>query len=149
MLPDYSEDEKTNACFSGRTLKPILIFDDVDEYEQRQKRIARKQIISLLAGYMAEKKYNPSANIAGAYDDFKKASKFVDIAFHLPKKYYDKDGIPNFYRFLESRFIPQAEKLVNEHWEEITYTANLLYKKKTLSEKEIDNLRQTLKHRRM
>ena len=117
--------------------------------KQRQKRIARKQIISLLAGYMAEKKYNPSANVAGAYDDFKKASKFVGTAFYLPNKYYDKDGIPNFYRFLESRFIPQAGKLVNEYWEEITYTANLLHKNKTLSETDINNLRQTLKQKRM
>jgi hypothetical protein len=55
------------------------------------------------------------------------------------------DRCPSFYRFLKSRFIPQAEKFVNEHWGGITHTATLLHKKKTLSEEDIDDLRQIIK----
>lgn len=145
LRPDYSPQEKMDANFTRKRLKPVFIFDETDENKQRKRRNARKIIISLLTAFAAEKKFNPTADIAVTDDDFVKAAEYAEFAYYFPKKYYKKDGILDFRRFLMDRFIPLAEKFVDEHWGEIIYAANLLYKKKTLWEKDIDELYPVLK----
>ena len=141
LRPDYTEDELKNVLIHRKRLKRVLIFDPYDSDDGRMRDIAKKEIISLLAGYFAQKKYNPSANKIHSEDDFTHAYSYLDHVFRVPLKYYDKDNILNLGRFLNARFVPQAEKFVDEHWKEISFTANYLMKHKTIMQEDLDYLR--------
>ena len=144
LRPDYTQEEKLNAWLSRTKLKRVLIFDPHDLNEQRQKRVGKKKIISLLSGYVAQKRYNNTED--GADNDFNRALQITEICFRLPKKYVDDENFSQGYAdYLMGRFMPQTERFINNHWREITHIAKLLYKNGNLSEKEIDNLHQTLK----
>jgi len=144
LRPDYTPEEKLNAWRNRTKLKRVLIFDPYDLDEQRQKRIGKKYILSLLAGHVAQKKYNNTTD--GADNDFEIALNIIEVAFRLPKKYdIDENFDQGYADYLWNRFMPQTEMFVTNHWKEITHTANLLLKKKTLSYEDIDDLWQTLK----
>ena len=145
---DYTQQEIEEAWFNKRKLKSVYTFDDLGEDPVRLKRNARRHIISCLAGYVAEKKHNPAADIENAKDDFITALRIAEIAFNyddMPEDCLYEDGSPDYYRFLEIKFIPLTEKFISKHWQEITYTAELLAKRKTFDEKDIIELRLILK----
>ena len=145
LRDDYSKEEWDDIIFDKMRNKPRMIFDIFDENPYRQYRMGRRTIISFLAGFASQKKYNPSADIAGSNDDFQQAADIVEVISHYPKKYYDIDGLFEFKRFLTNRFLPQAEKFVNQHWQDITLVAKLMLKHKSLSEKDIVALRKKLR----
>lgn len=147
LRPKYSQKEKIKAWEEGRQLDQVCLFDHEDENLERQRRIGKKKIISSLAGFIAEKKVNPLADPDYSADDFEKVVIIIDIVYHFPKKYIDPDGVRNIGRFIECRFMPFAEKFVEDYFHEIEYTAELLFAQKILAESDIQGLKKIIKRK--
>ena len=103
------------------------------------RNAAKSQIISYLAGYVDEKKYYPAADPSGSWYDFINAAEYAKSGYHFPRKYVI-DGVEDILRFTFDRFIPQTEKFVDDHWDEILFVAKRLYRKKTLKNRDLYDL---------
>lgn len=147
LRPEYSQEEKTKAWEEGRQLDQVYLFDPDDENEERQRRIGRNMIITSLVGFVAETKVNTEADWDCSANDFDFAGRIAEIVYLLPKKYVDPDGVINMYRFFKCRFIPYAEKFVEDYFHEIKYAAELLYTHNKLSESDIKGLKKIIKRK--
>lgn len=126
-----------------------VINDNFNEYadisDKWHQALLTRHIISHLSGYLAQRKYYPNADRIGAIKDEMSAIDCLNKMYtRFPKKYYI-DGEDRYDIFLQARYEPKAEKFVNDHWEQIEYTAKLLLKKKTLNQDDIKALTPIIK----
>ncbi len=104
------------------------------------RKKVRKVVISTLAGYEAELKFDPNADVRYSNEDYKNIFHMLELGGYSIRTLEDNTINYPYLNILHKR----TKELVENHWQEIEMVAHLLLEKKKLNEDDIKKLAQEI-----